>query len=326
MIRSFIFSQGKLVSQNVGLDVLRVMLYDEDVQIWLDAEQPTEEETKSLLEGIFNFHPLAIEDCVNVSERPKIDEYENYIFMVIHAVDFSAHEFRTTELNMFVGKNFLLTYHRDPIRSVTATIDRVMKNAPLVARAPDRLTYTLLDFLLENYRPALEELAAEIAELEKRILESASSHVLSEILQLKGEVQRLRQIIAPQREVVARVAHGEFKVVRAHMLPYYRDLSDHLARISDTADNYRDSLTNTLQVHLNLQQMQVNRVIKVVTVLATLSVPILVITSFYGMNLNHFPPMGPAGWDWKFAYLWVFGITAFWTALIYVILKWRKWM
>ena len=124
----------------------------------------------------------------------------------------------------------------------------------------------------------------------------------------------------------ARVAHGEFKVVRAHMLPYYRDLSDHLARISDTADNYRDSLTNTLQVHLNLQQMQVNRVIKVVTVLATLSVPILVITSFFGMNLNHFPPMGPAGWDWKFAYLWVFGITAFWTALIYVILKWRKWM
>ena len=176
--RAFIFSQGKLVSQNVGLDVLRVMLYDEDVQIWLDAEQPTEEETKSLLEGIFNFHPLAIEDCVNVSERPKIDEYENYIFMVIHAVDFSAHEFRTTELNMFVGKNFLLTYHRDPIRSVTATIDRVMKNAPLVARAPDRLTYTLLDFLLENDRPALEALAAESAELEKRLLVEEKLHYL----------------------------------------------------------------------------------------------------------------------------------------------------
>ena len=159
MIRSFVFSQGKLVSQDVGMDVLRLVLYDEGVQIWVDAENPTPEENKMLLEGIFNFHPLAIEDCIAVSERPKVDDYENYIFMVIHAVNYmqTSHEFRTTELNMFIGKNFLVTVHDEPVKSVTTTIDRVIKNAPLIARAPDRLTYNLLDALLEKKEKELME-------------------------------------------------------------------------------------------------------------------------------------------------------------------------
>jgi magnesium transporter len=323
MIRSFVFSKGKLVSQDVVIDVLRVMLYDDDVHIWIDAEAPTEEETKTLLSDVFNFHPLAIEDCVAVSERPKVDDYESYLFMVIHAVDFSAHEFRTNELNMFIGKNFLLTYHRDPVRSVTTTIDRVQKNAPSVAKAPDRLTYTILDALLENYTPAITDLSAEITELDKGVLVHPSADILTSVLQLKTEVQRLRQIITPQREVIARVAKGEFKIVRSAMLPYYRDLLDHLSRINDSTDAYRDSLTNTLQVHLNLQQMQVNRVIKVLTVLATLCMPALIVTSFYGMNVGHIPN---TTWSWQSSYLAILIITGLSTGLVYWLLKQRKWM
>ena len=325
MIRSFIFSQGKLVSQDVGMDVLRLVLYDEGVQIWVDAEKPTDEENKMLLEGVFNFHPLAIEDCIAVSERPKVDDYENYIFMVIHGVDYrhDSHAFKTTELNMFIGKNFLVTVHNDPMKSVSTTIDRVIKNAPLIARAPDRLTYNLLDALLENYQPALEDLAMEIADLEGKVMSDPSAEILNNVLKLRAEVQRLRQIVAPQREVIARLAHGEFKIVRTHLLPYYRDLLDHLSRISDAADNYRDSLMNILQIHLNLQQMQVNRVIKILTVLATLSMPILIVTSFYGMNVQHMPN---TGWpDWKWSYLIILGGTAIWTALLYLYLKKKGW-
>lgn len=325
MIRSFVFSQGKLVSQDVGMDVLRLVLYDEGVQIWVDAEKPTDEENKMLLEGVFNFHPLAIEDCIAVSERPKADDYENYIFMVIHAVNYlqTTHEFRTTELNMFIGKNFLVTVHNDPVKSVTTTIERVIKNAPLIARAPDRLTYNLLDALLENYQPALEDLGAEIAELESSVMENPSADILNSVLKLKSEVQHVRQIIAPQREVIARLAHGEFKIVRTHLLPYYRDLLDNLSRISDAADNYRDSLMNILQVHLNLQQMQVNRVIKILTVLATLSMPILIVTSFYGMNVRHMPN---TEWpNWEYAYLMIIGGTVLWTALLYLYLKKKGW-
>ncbi|MBP7830943.1 MAG: magnesium transporter CorA family protein, partial [Kiritimatiellae bacterium] len=252
MIRSFIFNQGKLVSQDVGLDVLRLLLYDEGVQIWADAEKPTEAEYKGLLEGVFNFHPLAIEDCIAVTERPKIDEYEQYLFMVVHAADYrpDTRKFHTTELNLFIGRNFLVTVHEDPLKSVAATIERVVKNAPVIARAPDRLTYHLLDSLLDNYEPALLNLSNEMSELEKRALTYSSVDILTEVLQLKTEVHHLRQIVTPQREVISRLAHGEFKIVRTSLLPYYRDLLDHRSRISDRIDTYRDMLTNTLQINL----------------------------------------------------------------------------
>lgn len=325
MIRSFIFNQGKLVSQDVGLDVLRLLLYDEGVQIWADAEKPTEAEYKGLLEGVFNFHPLAIEDCIAVTERPKIDEYEQYLFMVVHAADYrpDTRKFHTTELNLFIGRNFLVTVHEDPLKSVAATIERVVKNAPVIARAPDRLTYHLLDSLLDNYEPALLNLSNEMSELEKRALTYSSVDILTEVLQLKTEVHHLRQIVTPQREVISRLAHGEFKIVRTSLLPYYRDLLDHLSRISDRIDTYRDMLTNTLQINLNMQQMQVNRVIKILTVLATLSMPLLIVTSFYGMNIQHQPNVDGPVW-WK-AYLEILGGTALLTALLYAFLKRRGW-
>jgi magnesium transporter len=136
-------------------------------------------------------------------------------------------------------------------------------------------------------------------------------------------VQKLRLIMAPQREVLARLAHGEFSPVRTAMLPYYRDLLDRMVRISDTAETYRESLNNVVQVLLSLQQYQINQVIKVLTVLATLSMPILVITSFYGMNVNHVPNMT---WSWRGAYAWVFGATGGMTAVIYWIMRRKRWL
>ncbi len=326
MIRSFVFSQteGRLISQDITTDLLKVFLHDEGVQFWVDIGEVTDEEAKTILDGVFHFHQLAIEDCLLPSDRPKVDDYETSVFMVIHAVDFShaTHDFKTTELDMFIGKNFLVTYHREPLHCVSSTIDRIMKNAPAVARAPDRLTYTILDFLFESYAPAMEELSAHINELETNVLARPSRHTLNEVLALKGKVQKLRQIVWPQREVLTRLAHGEFKIVRQHMLPYYRDLLDELVRISNLADNYTDSLMNVLQVHLNLQQMEVNRVIKILTVLATLFMPILVVTSFYGMNINHWPTFQ---YSITQAYAWVFSITGVMTVVLYFLLKRKGW-
>ncbi len=323
-IRSFVFNQkeGRLISQDLSLDLLKIVLQDEGVQFWVDCGECSDEEGKALLDEVFHFHPLAIEDCLTPSDRSKVEEYEGYVFVVIHAVNYTDGQFRAFELNMFIGRNFLVTFHRDPLRCVASTIDRVLKNAPTVARAPDRLSYTLLDFLLEGYAPAIEELSVEIADLEKKVLGDPSRGILKEVLDLKAETSRLRQIVWPQREVMGRLAHGEFKIIRAHMLPYYRDLLDQLVRISTMAENARDSLTNVLQVNLNLQQMQVNHVIKVLTVMATLFMPILVVTSFYGMNFKHWPGMEH---PYAEAYLWVFGITGVSTLLLFWFLKRKKW-
>jgi magnesium transporter len=328
MIRSFVFNNGKLVGQDLDVDSMKLVMFDKGLHVWIDLENCSDEEVKPILEGVCNFHPLAIEDCIKPSDLPKVDEYETYLFMVIHAVDYTrgTEEFRTTELNIFMGKDFLVTYHREPLRSITATIDRVQKSAVTVAKAPDRLGHTLLDFLIENYRPVLEELSAEVAELEEKVLVAQTTDILGEVLKVRNEVQKLHQIIIPQRDVIARFSRGELSFVRSHLVPYYRDLHDKLIRINDSADNFREALNNILQIHLNLQQMQVNRVIKVLTVLATLAMPILIITSYYGMNVPHFPPIPPDSGRTLEAYLWIFGVSGLCTLLLYWWLKRKKWL
>lgn len=323
MIRSFVFSQGKLVSQDIGLDLMHSFLFDEDVQIWCDLDQPSDVEVRSVLEGIFKFHPLAIEDCLTFSEQPKIDEFDNHVFLVIHAVDFASetHEFRTTELNLFIGKNFLVTFHRAPLRSINSTIDRISKNIGAVAKAPDRLTYTVLDFLLDNYEPALNDLSADVAKLEHNVLGGHTKDMVKELQHLKTEVQRLRQIAGPQRETLARLARGEFKIVRAHLLPYYRDLQDRLVRISERADGYRDALTGIMQTHLALQQNDMNKVIKVLTVITVLIAPAQIVTSYFGMNFRHMPEL-----EIPFAHLFVLAVTITSTAVIFWLLKRQRWL
>src|SRR5262249_1506154 len=153
---------------------------------------------------------------------------------VIHGVDYSRKDgrFATSELNFFLGKNYLVTYHNGPSRSVAQTEERAVKATMHVARAPDRVAHTLLDSIVENYKPALDELSMEIADVEQQALQHPSRETLNKILQIKKEVLTLRQIIGPQREVLARFARGDFKLIRAHLVPYYRDVYDALFHIS----------------------------------------------------------------------------------------------
>ena len=324
MIRSFIFKNGKLVSRDVGPDLLRLFLYDDDVQMWVDLGEPTPEESKQVLETVFSFHPLALEDCLTISERPKVDEYENCIFLVLHAVDYSSHEFQTNELNLFIGRNFLVTYHATPIRSVEALVDRIQRSAPAIARAPDRLAYTMIDLLLENYMPALEDLSKDFSELERDALtEIPTDDFLTRVVGLKAEVARLRQIVGPQRETLARIAHGEFRIVRAHLLPYFRDLTNNLAGIADRADAYRDTLNSVVNIHLSIQQGRVNHVIKVLTVMATLTLPIVAVASYYGMNFDLPELKRFAGMH---SHLYVWSVTMVITLVLAVYLRLKKWL
>lgn len=322
MIRSHIFRDGRLYAKDSAPDFLRIALGDEDVHVWVDLEAPTDAESKQILEMIFNFHPLAIEDCITVSERPKVDEYENHLFLVIHAVDYSSHEFRTTEIDFFIGRNFLVTFHREPVRAAGTMAELIHKNPLAYARAPDRLAYHLIDLIVDNYAPALADLSKDFEDMEGELLERPPSDFLQRIVPLRGEVQRLRAFVGPQREVLSRIALGEFPIVRKTLLPYFRDLLNRLARINDMADGYRDSLNSLLQLQLSMQQMQVNNVIKVLTVMATLALPLVAVASYYGMNfpLPEFKMVGHHG------HLWVGGLTLVITLGLYAFLRARKWL
>src|ERR1043166_8599507 len=221
--------------------------------------------------------------------------------MVIHAVDYSRKDgvFATRELDFFLGKNFLVTYHEVPIRSVVMTEDQCVKGSVHIARAPDRVAYNLLDSIVDNYKPALDELSLEIAELEQQALQNPSKETLNKILQVKKEVLHLRRIIGPQREVLARFAHGEFKLIRPHLVPYYRDVYDTLFQIYELAQNYTDSLTGILQVYLNMSSNQTGEVVKLLTLITVVTTPIMIVGTWYGMNFHDMPELG-----WKHGY-WV---------------------
>src|SRR5271154_1778582 len=163
MIQSFVFNDGKLVASNLDSDALRLVRADKGLLIWVDLFAPTPEEASSILEEVFAFHPLAIEDCLAVSRYPKIEDYEDYLYLVMHAVAFSKEEqFRTTELDFFIGKTFLVTHHSEPLATVTSTIERIQKNPSIITRGMDRLAHFLLDMLVDAYQPVLADLTKEV--------------------------------------------------------------------------------------------------------------------------------------------------------------------
>jgi magnesium transporter len=323
MIQSFVFSEGKLVGRDIDLDALRLVGADKGLIVWVDLNDPTDEEIKAILEGVFQFHPLAIEDCTTPSSLPKLEDYESYLFIVMHAVDFTrSDKFASTELDLFLGKEFLVTFHRKPLKSVQATIDRVTKTAGVIARGPDRLAHNVLDSLIDNYQPVLAELGGELEDIEETVLaQQSGGKFINEIIQVRGDFSRLRTIVRPQREVIDRIARGDSKLIRPLLLPYFRDLRDNLARIEESASGYHERLLMAFDIYLNKAAFETNEGIKFLTALTAVTLPSLLVGGWYGMNFEHMPELrSPHG------YLWAAAITLIATLLMVIYLKRKRWL
>lgn len=322
MIRSFIFSDGKLVGQDLEVEALRLVRADKGLLLWVDLDSATPEEIKSILENVFQFHPLAIEDCVQPNSLPKVEDYEDYLFIVTHAVDFTRTEkFNTTELDFFLGRDYLVTFHTAPLRSVSSLMERFIKSAGVGPRGPDRIAHTLIDLLVDNYAPVIDELRAELEELEEHVLaKSASAHqkLVNELLHVRNDFTRLRTIVRPQRDVIDRMARGDSKLIRPKLLPYFRDLRDNLVRLEDTAASYHERLLMAFDIYLNKAAFEANEGIKFLTALTAITIPVMVIGTWYGMNFVHMPELVKG-------YPVAVGITLVSTTLMFFYLRKKKW-
>jgi magnesium transporter len=321
MIRSFIFSDGKLVGQDLELEALRLVRADKGLLLWVDLDNPTPEETRALLEGVFGFHPLAIEDCTQPNSLPKVEDYEDYLFIVTHAVDFTRTEkFNTTELDLFLGKDFLVTFHTAPLRSVSSLIERTVKQVGAGPRGPDRIAHTLIDLLVDNYAPVVDELRAELEELEEHVLarRSGEKALVTELLHVRNDFTRLRTIVRPQRDVIDRLARGENKLIRAKLLPYFRDLRDNLARLEDTVAGYHERLLMAFDIYLNKAAFEANEGIKFLTALTAITIPVMVIGTWYGMNFEGMPEL-------RRGYPAAVGLTLVSTILMFIYLRKKRW-
>jgi magnesium transporter len=324
MIQSFVFNDGKLVASNLDSDALRLVRADKGLLIWVNLFSPTEEETKAILEEVFSFHPLAIEDCLSASRYPKIEDYEDYLYLVMHAVAFNKEEhFRTTELDFFIGKSFLVTHHSEPLSMVTSTIERIQKNPVAITRGMDRLAHFLLDTMVDAYQPVLNDLTAEIRALEDSVFVARHSEptVIREFRERKKELSDLQQIVHPQRDVVNRMARGEFKQIRPVLLPYFRDLLGNLNRIDSAAATLSDQLYLTLDVFLNKASYETNEIIKILTLMTAITTPTVIIGTWYGMNFHDMPELGM-----PHAYEVASAITIISTVLLVIWLRRKHWL
>ena len=322
MIHSFVFNEGKLVGRDLEIEALRLVGADKGLILWVDLDNPTDEEVKLVLENTFQFHPLAIEDCLTPSSLPKIEDYETYLFIVTHAVDFTrTDKFASTELDFFLGKEYLVTFHRTALKSVQATIDRVVKSVGVVARGPDRIAHTLLDLLVDNYQPVMAELGTELEEIEETVLAKRSGeNFVNEILHVRGDFAQLRSIVRPQRDLIDRIARGDSKLIRPVMLPYFRDLRDNLTRLEETSKSYHERLMMAFDIYLNKAAFEANEGIKFLTALTAVTIPAMLIGTWYGMNFEHMPELGS-----RHGYVYAMALTAVTTLLMVMYLKKKNW-
>jgi magnesium transporter len=307
MIRAFIrFGDGH-ISTSSDTKTLSAALRDPKAVFWVDFEKPEDEEY-ALLDDIFGFHPLAIEDSINRAQRPKIESYnhvgdacqQGYFYMVIHGVDSKGekrgHRLATHELDMFMSERYLLTLHDEPMPCITLPMSRA-SNDPRVVLDPgiDMLLYHILDRLVDAYSPILDDLQDALDDLEEEAISEPTPELLTRIALKKRELLNLRRLIGPQREVIAQLTRGEVPFIRESTRIYMRDVLDHLIRAVETIEVYRDLVIGARDIYMSSISNNLNHIMKTLTIITVVALPMSIITSFFGMNFST-EHVGPWGW------------------------------
>jgi len=306
-----------------SVEKIKKQIKNREALLWLNVEKPTDKDM-ALLQQAFNFHPLAIEDCMASIQRPKIDRYDNFLFIVLHAASLGPHKDKATslELDTFIGENYIVTVHMKPIKSIASSRARCIKNPQLLSKGPGHLFYAIADALVDNYFPILSKLDKDIEKSEQLLLKEPASENISKILNLKENILTLRRFIGPQREVVNFLARGDYQpTISADLSIYFRDIADLLARISDSLDAYRDILTNVLDGYTSVASNKLNEIMKVLTVIATIMMPLTVVTGIYGMNFRFMPEL-----EWKFGYFLVIILMLSIGGGMLLYFKHKKWL
>ena len=278
---------------------------ESSVTLWVDLAAPTPDEGR-LLADVFHFHPLAVEDALSAIHFPKIEPYEGYLYLILHGIAFQEEEhwFATHDVDFFLGRNYLVTVHDGRSRSVAALMKVCDQHDRVLAEGPVALTHRIVDSMVDNYRPEIEEIEEHMNTLEDQAILGRRSDLVRDILGLKRDLASLRRVVIPQRDAVGRLARREFPMIGDEMAYRFRDVHDQLVRLSDEATMLQDRVTGILEAHLSTISNRLNLVMKVLTVMSTIFLPLTVLTGMWGMNVPL--PAFPGGGAMQF--WWVAGL------------------
>lgn len=291
--------------------------------VWADIRQPTADDARVLKE-VFGFHELSIEDAIQSSHHPKVESYSNYLYVVLHGIDFkqSEHAFVTLDVDFFLARNYLVTVHDGDRRSVVELADLCCRNQLVMAEGPVALMHRIVDRMIDHYRPEVDELESWLDEIEGRVLTENRSSLTAEILAVKRDIASMRRVVIPQRDIVGRLGRREFEVISQEHSYRFRDVYDHLVRLADEAIMFQDRVTGILDAHLAAVSNQLALVSKVLAGIAVIFGPLTVFTGMFGMNVPL--PEFPGGADAQF--WWITGIMLVLTTIIYFLFRRKEWL
>lgn len=320
MISSCYRSEEGEVSRDVDPAHYARLIAEGKGLLWVDFEQPTEQE-EEVLKSNFGFHHLAVEDCLGGPHHPKADDFSRYVFAIVHTVLPDSPELTTAEVDAFLGPNFVVTFHRQPLQCIDRLKEQCQQNERLLSHGADFLLYSIFDSLMENFMAALDRLDDRIDELEKEVIANPRQELLPEVMYLKRDTNQLRRVVSAQREVMNRFSRGEFAVVRPEAYIYFRDVYDYLTRIDDENMSLRDLAQGTLDIYLSAISNRMNEIMKVLSVVATIFFPLTLLAGIYGMNFEFMPEL-----KWQYGYFAVWGAMLVITIGMLLVFRRNRWL
>lgn len=313
MLQIIGITKNKGIVRNITLTEAKSSNY---LWYWVDMNEPTQEEIQ-LLTTEFNFHPLAIEDCLEYVQRPKLDYYEGYHFLILH--ELNKVDLDETEIDFFVSDHFILTFHmgRSP------TIQQILENIQSDRRAtksPLHLTHRIVDELVDSYFPLIYRLEDELTELEVDQMKKQVNNAVERLYEIRTDLSKLRRTILPTRDLLYRILNSNrFKDISEHRI-YFEDIHDHLMKLSDMIESNRDLASDIRESYFSLSSEKMNNIMKTLTLISSFFLPLTFIAGLYGMNFQFMPEL-----TWKYGYLFVLIIMGIVTIIMYIFFRRKGW-
>ena len=293
------------------------------VWLWVDLSAPTPDEVR-VLSDVFHFHELSVEDALSEIHHPKVEWYGDYLYLILHGIDFreAEHCFKTQDVDFFLGEQYLVTVHPGISRTLSQMLGVCSRNHRALAEGPVALMHRIVDAMVDHYRPEVDRLSERLDKLEEEIFERPDARLAKQILDFKADVSSLRRVVLPQRDAVARLARREFPIISEALSYRFRDVHDHLIRLVDEAMFFQDRVTSLLDAHLSQVSNQLNGVMKVLTIISTIFMPLGVIVGLWGMNVTLPDLPGGDGAD----FWWIFGLMTLLASGMLGYFRTRNWL
>lgn len=328
MINSIYFAKGQELRNNIHPKEFASLLKDTNGLLWVDFSGEPDQSSEPILTGIFRFHPLAVDDALQETHTPKVDDWGDYVYIVLNSLAIDPENslsIHIRELDVFLGHNFVVTHHDTPLPAIEKVRLSCARDPRYTSQGADHLLYKIIDEVVAETMPIMEGLDDQIDRVEDEVLTKAAPDTLERIFALKRALLSIRRILTPQREVLNKLARDDYEVIDPRDRIFFRDIYDHLVRLHDINESMRDLVGGALDTYLSVINNRMNEVMKTLTTITTLFMPLTFVVGFFGMNFFAAEP-AQLSWTSTTMFYSTLGFMVFTPMIMFWWMRRRSWL